>query len=115
ELPLTRWDSISNASPAVVQKLYYVATKDTKTGNVFLKVVNVEKEPQKVAVSIEGKSKVQSKALKVELKGDSPTATNTIDNPENIIPVKSETKVGKNFTYTFPPYSITMLQINTHN
>jgi alpha-N-arabinofuranosidase len=114
ELPLTRMDSIRNASPSVVQKLYYVATKDTKTGNVFLKVVNVEKEPQKVAISIEGKSKVQPKALKVELKGDSPTATNTIDHPENIIPVKSETKVGKNFAYTFPPYSITMLQINTH-
>jgi alpha-N-arabinofuranosidase len=114
ELPLTRRDSMMNAAPASVPKLYYVANKDTKTGAVYLKVVNVEKEPQKVSVSLEGKAKVQSKALKVELKGDSPTATNSIDNPVNIVPVKSEVKVSKDFSYTFPPYSITMLQFNTN-
>ncbi|MDR1370188.1 MAG: alpha-N-arabinofuranosidase [Dysgonamonadaceae bacterium] len=114
ELPLTRRDSVTGASPVSVQKLYCVATKDSETGHVYLKVVNVEKEPQKVSISIDGKMKVASKATKVELRGSHPEDTNTIDEPEKIIPVKSYIKASGNFSYTFPPYSITMLQFNTN-
>jgi len=57
--------------------------------------------------------KVSPKAIKVELKATHPDDTNTIDNPKNIVPVKSGIKASKNFNYTFAPYSITVLQIDT--
>ena len=45
------------------------------------------------------------------LKADSPTATNSITDPEKIIPVETPVRgLGKTFTHTFPPYSITILQ-----
>jgi alpha-N-arabinofuranosidase len=112
ELPMTRQDSLTNAAPTSVPQLYYVATKDSETGTVYLKVVNAEKNAHKVALSIKGKGRIASKAKKVELKGDSPLATNSIDNPTNIVPIESTVKASKNFSYTFPPYSITMLQFD---
>ena len=113
QLPLSKRDSVMNVTPTSVPEIYYVATKNSKTGVVYLKVINVVGKSQKVDIAFDGKTKVSSKALKVELKSAHPEDTNTLDNPRNIIPVKSTTKVSKNFNYTFAPYSITVLQINT--
>ncbi|MDR1004645.1 MAG: alpha-N-arabinofuranosidase, partial [Prevotellaceae bacterium] len=114
DLPLTRMDSLMRRTThEQASQLYYVSTKDTKTGKVYLKVVNVEKNAQKVNISLKGKASVVAKATKVEMKGASPEATNSITDPTNIVPVTSTAKVGKNFSYTFPPYSITVLEIQT--
>jgi alpha-L-arabinofuranosidase len=113
DLPLSKMDLQMGASPSTVPEIYSVATKDSKTGIVYLKVVNVVGTSQKVSIVFDGKVKVYSKALKVELKAAHPEDTNTIDNPKNIVPVKSGIAVSKKFNYTFAPYSITVLQINT--
>jgi alpha-N-arabinofuranosidase len=112
-LPMSRMDSIRGAKPSMVSELYYVATKDTKTGLVNLKVVNAAGKAQPVAIGLDGNVKVSGKALKVELKAAHPEDTNTIENPNNIIPVKSKIKVAKSFTHTFAPYSVTVLQFVT--
>ncbi len=113
ELPQSREEKQRGMNPSSVPEIYYVATKNSKTGVVYLKVVNVVGTPQKVSIAFDGDVKVASKAIKVELKSANPSDTNTIDNPKNIIPVKSNIKVSKNFEYTFAPYSITVLQINS--
>ena len=113
ELPLSKRDSIMGVKPTSVPEIYYVATKDSKTGVVYLKVVNAVGKSQKVSIAFDGKVKVSPKAIKVELKATHPDDTNTIDNPKNIVPVKSGIKASKNFNYTFAPYSITVLQIDT--
>lgn len=113
ELPQSKEEKQRGMNPSSVPEIYYVATKNSKTGMVYLKVVNVVGTPQKVSIAFEGDVKIASKALKVELKSAKPSDTNTIDNPKNIIPVKSNIKISKNFEYTFAPYSITVLQISS--
>jgi len=113
DLPISKEESAKGASPTAVPQIYSVATKDSKTGIVYLKVVNVVGKQQKISIVFDGKVNVNSKALKVELKSANPTDTNTIDNPKNIVPVKSKIKVSRDFEYTFAPYSITVLRIST--
>ncbi len=89
-------------------QLYYVSTTDTKTGKVYLKIVNAGKTAQKLTVAIEG-AKVKGKAEKTVMKGESREATNSITDPTHIVPQKSTQKVSNNFQLTLDPLSITVL------
>jgi alpha-N-arabinofuranosidase len=92
--------------------LFYVATQDTKTGAVYLKVVNTSGNPQPVTLSLKALGKISPEGTLVVLKSASPDDTNTIDNPEKIIPVTSKINdISSNFTQTFDPYSINVLQL----
>lgn len=113
QLPMSRQDSIRGEKPSFVPEIYYVATKDSKTGAVNLKVVNAVGKAQTLDISIDGVAKIVSKALKVQLSSAKPEDTNSIDNPQKIVPVKSNVKVGKTFSHTFAPYSVTVLQMQT--
>ena len=91
--------------------VFYTATKDTKTGKIYLKLVNAVGDAQQLKIKLAGVKKVKSKAEKVVLKSDKPEDTNTIDKPMSITPGKSTQKVGKQFPITLAPYSITVLAI----
>jgi len=92
--------------------LYYVATKDTKTGTVYLKVVNVADHAQEITIDLKGAGAVNSKGTLIELKGEKPEDTNSIDNPQKIVPVtEALTGLGKVFKRTFAPYSVSVLKI----
>jgi alpha-N-arabinofuranosidase len=100
--------------PQPIPAMFYVATKDTKTGKIFLKVVNATGKPQQVDIELNGAVKLSSEGTLVVIKGDKPEDTNTIDDPEKIIPITSSVKgLSKKFTRTFDPYSVSVLQINT--
>jgi len=90
-------------------EIYYTATKDNNSGRVYLKIVNVTENKNEVELIIAGNSKVNKKGYKIELKSEKPDSTNTIDNPKNIIPVKSFVKISKDMKITLSPYSITVL------
>lgn len=94
-----------------VPQIYYTATKDTKTGNIYIKLVNATGNSNDISISLEGAGKINNKATKIELKADKPDATNSIDNPKNIIPVKSQIKVSDNFKLCLAPYSITIISM----
>lgn len=91
--------------------VFYTATKDAKTGKIYLKLVNAVGDAQKLSIKLEGAAKVRAKAKKIELKSARPEDTNSIDNPRNIIPQESTQKVGRQFPITLAPYSITVLVI----
>jgi alpha-N-arabinofuranosidase len=112
--PATKRDSAANKMPQPIPAMFYVATKDTKTGKIFLKVVNATGKPQQVDIELNGAIKFASEGTIVVIKGDKPDDTNTIDDPEKIVPVTSVVKgLSKKFTRTFEPYSVSVLQINT--
>jgi alpha-N-arabinofuranosidase len=76
--------------------------------------VNAGGTNQVVNITVNGAAKISSDALMTELKADKPEDTNSITEPEKIIPVVSKIKgIGKKFTRTFPAYSITILQMDT--
>lgn len=94
--------------------LFYVATRDTKTGVIYLKVINTSGKPQPVTLDLKGAANVAADGTMVVLKSNSPDDTNTIDDPEKIVPVTSKINgISKTFTRTFDPYSINVLQIKT--
>lgn len=98
-------DKANDTAPEV----YYTATKDSTSGRVYLKIVNVTDNKNEVNIILDGNGKVNKKGSKIELKSSNPDFTNTIDNPLNIIPVKSTIRISKDMKITLPPYSITVL------
>ena len=52
----------------------------------------------------------------VTVKSDKPTDTNTIDDPQKIVPVTSTVKgIRKNFKQSFPPYSVIHIKLKPGN
>ena len=113
--PLTRRDSTDGITIApLVPTVFYSATKDEKTGIIYLKVVNTIGKQQLVEISLKGVGKITTDATLIVIKGDKPEDTNTITDPEKIIPVTSKIKVvASTFTHTLEPYSVNILQIQT--
>ena len=111
---LNRRDSLDAIKPKMLPTLFYVATKNSKTGTVYLKVVNTSEKMQTVNIDFKGKIKVMQNGLSVTLKSDDPMNTNSITDPEKIVPVNETVKkIKKNFNYTVPAYSISVLQVET--
>jgi alpha-N-arabinofuranosidase len=99
-------------APREIPTLFHVVTRDSKTGIIYLKVVNPLGTPQAVHVDIKGAASVASNGESVIMKADSPDDTNSIQQPTKIIPVAEKASgLGTNFTREFPPYSITVLEL----
>lgn len=112
--PMSRRDSAENKKPAPVPTVFYSATKDEKSGTVYLKLVNTTGKQQPVDINLKGISKLSTDATLVVIKGDRPEATNTIGEPEKIVPQSSKIKgVASVFTQTLEPYSVSILQLQT--
>ena len=63
-------------------------------------------------IEISGLSTVETDGEAVVLKANSPDDTNSIQEPAKIVPVTEKVDgLGTNFTRTFPPYSITILEL----
>jgi alpha-N-arabinofuranosidase len=99
-------------APRQVPTLFYSATRDTKSGTLYIKLVNTVGTPQPVHVDITGLVTVSPDGQTITLSSAKPTDTNSITNPEKIVPViQQDPTMGMNFLRTLPPYSITILQI----
>jgi alpha-N-arabinofuranosidase len=113
--PLTRRDSTDGKTTApLVPTVFYSATKDDKKGIIYLKVVNVTGKQQPVEINLKGIAKVSPDATLIIVKGDKPEDTNTITDPEKIIPVTSKINgIAPTFTRMLDPYSVSILQLQT--
>jgi alpha-N-arabinofuranosidase len=95
-----------------IRKIFFDATRDSQSGMICLKVVNSLGTPQPVKIEISGLSTVETDGEAVVLKANSPDDTNSIQEPAKIVPVTEKVDgLGTNFTRTFPPYSITILEL----
>ena len=101
-------------APRQVPTLFFNATRDNKTGTVFLKVVNSAGAAQNVRVEINGAANIASTGEAVVMSASAPEDTNSITEPAKLAPVTTKVDgLGANFTRTFPPYSITVLRLNS--
>ncbi len=89
-------------------QIYYTATMDSKSGRIYLKLVNAVGTPQTVKLAFDGKRPVRD-IKKVEIAADDPLATNSIDAPTAVVPVESVVRLRKG-AVTLSPYSITVLE-----
>jgi alpha-N-arabinofuranosidase len=105
-------DSARNVMPKPIPAMFYVATQDTKNGILYIKIVNASGKPQTVNLDIKGKGTVNGSATLTVLKGSGPQDTNSISEPEKIIPVKQEiTGVTKNFNREIDAWSVNVLKL----
>ncbi|MDI9363867.1 MAG: alpha-L-arabinofuranosidase C-terminal domain-containing protein [Flavobacterium sp.] len=112
--PLSRRDSIDKTTPKPVPTIFYSASKDAKTGVVYLKLVNTTSKEQSVQIELKGIATVGTDATAIVIKGDKPEDTNSITDPVKIIPTTTILKGLKpNFEYKLPIYSVTILQLIT--
>lgn len=98
---------------ATGEPLYSSVTRDSRTGALFIKYVNPRPEARTVTIELHGVRSVAPEAAATELAAD-PRATNSIDAPETVTPVTRRVSgVRPTFSHTFPPYSITVLRVQT--
>jgi len=97
-----------------VATFFYAVTRNTTTGTVYLKMVNTSAVPQTIDIDLNGAKFVKPEGISVLLTAEKTTDTNTITEPEKVVPVTSKVKgLTKNMTRTLAPYSINILQIET--
>lgn len=86
--------------------------QDSKTGDIILKLVNVGANTRIIKVDLKGFKKIFSIAEKEVLSGAA-DAENTLENAQNVVPVKSTFKASKNFQYETQPMSLSVIRIKT--
>jgi alpha-L-arabinofuranosidase len=95
-----------------IDAFFYSATIDSANGKIYLKMVNTQSTPQTIEFNLKGADKISRDALAWTLHANSPTESNSITDPQHVIPIESVVKgISKTFKQTLPPYSITVLEL----
>jgi alpha-N-arabinofuranosidase len=97
-----------------IRQIFFDATRDRQTGVIYLKVVNESGTMRKIDVQIAGSPQIEPEGSAVVLAANNPQDTNSLNQPEKIVPRQEAVDtLGANFTYVFPAYSITVLELKT--
>jgi alpha-N-arabinofuranosidase len=97
---------------ADIPPLHYSVTRRKNDGTLFVKVVNVSSQPQPVALVLRHAGSLSSTAHAYCLSAADVNQTNSITDPTHLTPVESSVDgVSSNFTYTFSPLSINVLEL----
>ena len=112
-IPARRRNGVNQpASTRQVKSVFYSATRDSKTGNIIVKIVNRADSPQDVKIEISGVSSIADSGTATVLKAENRDATNSLDDPQHLVPAtETVSGLGASFTRTFPPCSITVLEL----
>jgi len=90
--------------------LFASATRNTKSKQLFLKMVNPLETPQDVSIDLKS-AKVASEGTLTVLSGDL-KAVNTIAEPFKVFPVTTKlTGLSSSFKHTLAPHSVTVLRL----
>lgn len=94
--------------------IHATASREEKSGEIILKVVNVAATAQATEIKLEGVSKVSGPAKAIVLTSGSPTDENTLAEPRKVAPVTLGVDVpGPIFRHSFPGNSLTILRLKT--
>jgi alpha-N-arabinofuranosidase len=105
-------DQILKATASETPVLVSV-TRDSRSGQVFVKLVNATDANAPVQIDLPGLRGIASSATAHTLAAD-PQATNSIDAPVKVVPVTSKVSgVKSGFTYTVPAHGIVTLILET--
>ena len=91
------------------------ATRDSRTGEIFLKLVNPQATAETLKIDIKGIASVASKAGAIILAGNLDDS-NSMAQPRKVVPVtKAVRGVKPGFTYKMPPHSIVVLKLKARS
>jgi alpha-N-arabinofuranosidase len=107
-------DQIINAKlDGAPLRLFYSVTRDSKSGKLYLKLVNATDSLQPLSIQLAGVSNVDKSAKVTTLTASTTQSTNSILVPKKIIPVESSIDdAALQFSHTLPPNSIQVLELS---
>lgn len=88
--------------------------KDSKTGDIILKLVNIGKGAKTMEIDLSRFKGVVANATCTVLTGAA-DAKNSLEKPGNIVPVTSDLKVNRKFDYNAPALSLSVIRISAKN
>ncbi|BDI34557.1 hypothetical protein CCAX7_66080 [Capsulimonas corticalis] len=96
------------------QSLYVGATREETSGDVLLKVVNILNSPQDTSIALPGAAKIAKQAEAVTVARPDVAAANDLTSPVAVAPAATKiANAGKDFHYTFPANSVTIIRLHT--
>lgn len=91
--------------------IYASATREDKSGDIILKVVNVAAEAQSLQINVQGGGRIGRTAVGQVLSGQ-PGNVNTTEQPTKVAPQTVRiTGTSKNFTHEFPAHSVSVIRL----
>ena len=95
-----------------INSIYASASREEKSGEVILKVVNVADRAQTTEISLNGAGKLGGTAKAIVLTSENSTDENTLAEPNKVVPVTKTVEVsGNTLRQSFPGNSVTVLRI----
>jgi alpha-N-arabinofuranosidase len=92
-------------------KFFYSVTENKAKKELYVKLVNASSDAQAVEIDLAG-TKTAATAKVASLSAHDPRETNSISDPERVVPVESTVHVGGGkIAHTLPAYSIQVLRI----
>lgn len=90
------------------------ASKDDRTGDIILKVVNVTSQNIKTQIDLKGTASLSGSGKAIVLTSASGLDENTLENPTKVSPKTESVKFsGTKITRSFPANSLTVLRLST--
>ena len=99
-------------NPVIVEELYTVSSVEEITGDIIIKVVNINNEQKEAIIKLKGEKDKSYNVIIDEMKDFALEGENTFENPTKISSSQRTIKVDSNeFEYTFAKESVTVLRI----
>jgi alpha-L-arabinofuranosidase len=101
-------------SPRQLRQIFFDATRDSRSGVIYLKVANVGGTAQRINIQINGAPKIEPTGEAVVLAASTLDGTNSLEQPQQIVPRTEQAgNLSANCTREFPAYSVTVLKLRT--
>ena len=96
----------------VIEELYYSASIESSTGNIIIKVVNVQEIAVKSQLILDGIEVETLNGTIFEMAGYKPEDENSFETPQLVVPKQRDINFNvKDFFYEFPKQSITIFRL----
>jgi alpha-N-arabinofuranosidase len=100
--------------PRQIRQIFFSATRESKSGIIYLKVVNEAGSAQRINIQINGAPEIEPEGEAVSLTANGLNDTNSLEQPQSIVPrAEKADNLSANFTRDLPPYCITVLKLKT--
>ena len=94
-------------------RLFDSVTADSKSGRLYIKLVNASNIPQPIDLKIDGATRIRRAMTITTLSGKTTKDTNSITDPTHIVPVVTHANTAASaFHHLVPAYSIQVLEID---
>jgi alpha-L-arabinofuranosidase len=105
---------VQTSSSGALSPLYATSSKEEKSDEIILKIINPAPAPQTSYILLGGATNLNSHANVFVLSGESPNEENSLDAPTKVAPVFSAVdNVSAHFQYLCQPRSLTVLRISS--